>query len=100
MATDDVLHRQEIVLSVQGALLGSVTPNLRGVAADWNNTEVRIVCYYHGPISAGDRETRGVVHTEVATDFIDIAAVHFVMECLDTPMKMNGFRAWIFLRKE
>ncbi len=97
---DDVMRRQKIVLSVQRALLGSVTPNLRGVATDWNDTEIRVFCYYHGPIADNDREEMSCVHTEVATDFIDIAPVHFVLERADWPMKMNGHRAWIFLRKE
>ena len=52
---DDTL-RQRIVLSVQRALLGEVTPNLRGVAADWNDTEIRVVCYFDGPISDTNRE--------------------------------------------
>jgi hypothetical protein len=100
MMNDDDMCRQKIVLSVQRALLGEVTPNLRGVAADWNGTEIRVVCYYHGLISDDDREEMSCVHTEVATDFIDIAPVHFVLERLDMPTKLNGFRAWVFLRKE
>jgi hypothetical protein len=100
MIDDYAWWRQEIVLSVQGALLGNVTHNLRGVAADWSNTEIRIVCYFHGPISDDDQDTMSCVHTEVATDFVDIVPVHFTLERLDMPMKMNGFRAWVFLRKE
>jgi hypothetical protein len=97
---DDVMCRQKCVLSVQRALLGSVTPNLRGVAVDWDKNEVRVTCYYHGPISDNDREIMSCVHTEVATDFIDIAPVHFSLERVDMPIKINGFRAWVFLRKE
>ena len=67
MNVDDAL-RQKIVLSVQRALLASVTSNLRGVAADWNESEIRVYCYYHGPITEDDREVISCVHTEVATD--------------------------------
>ena len=92
--------RHKIVLSVQRALLGSITPNLRGVAVDWNDNEIRVFCYYHGAISEDDREEMSCVHTEVATDFVDIAAVHFVLVRSDMPTPMKGYRAWIFLRKE
>ena len=93
MIDDDDVYRQRIVLSVQRALLGEITPNLRGVAADWNNTEIRVVCYYHGPILDEDREGMSCVHTEVATDFIDIAPVHFALERLDVPTKLD-FRSF------
>lgn len=100
MANDDGVYRQKILLSVQRALLSRVTPNIRGVAADWNDSEIRVVCYYHGRIADDDRDEMSCAHTEVATDFVDISPVHFILERLDTPMKMNGFRAWVFLRKE
>jgi len=82
----------KVLLSVQRALLGTVGPNLRGVAAAWDGDEVRVVCYFHGPISDVDREEMSVAETEVMADFLDI----------DMPEKMNGqgLRAWVFLRKE
>ena len=61
---------------------------------------VLIFCYYHGQISDDDREEMSCVQTEVATDFVDLSPVHFDLERLDMPMKMNGFRSWVFLRKE
>ena len=112
MLDNNDLLRHKILLSVQRGLLGSVTSNIRGVATDWNDSEIRIVCYYHGPISDDDREEMSCVHTEVATDFIDIAPVDFVLEQLDMPKKligpeavigaekMIGNRAWAYLRKE
>src|SRR5262249_54125713 len=112
MLDNDALLRQKILLSVQRALLGSVTSNLRGVAIDWNNSEIRVVCYYHGPISDDDREEMSCVQTEVAADFIDIAPVEFVLEQLDMPKRLTGpdsvigpekrigHRAWAFLRRE
>jgi hypothetical protein len=90
----------DIVLSVQRALLGSITPNLRGVAVDWDDRTIRVVSYYHGAISDEDKDIMSCVHTEVATDFIDLRQVDLVLERLDMPMKMNGYRAWVFLRKE
>lgn len=109
MMDNNASLRQHILLSVQRALLGSVTSNLRGVAVDWNKTDIRIVFYLHGPISDDDREEMSCVDTEVAADFIDIAPVDFVLEQLDMPKTLIGLnsvmgpdshRAWAFVRKE
>ena len=109
MFDEDAILRQKILLSVQRALLGSVTSNLRGVAIDWNNNEIRIVGYYDGPISDDDREEMSCVDAEVATDFIDAASVDFALHRLDMPERIIGLdseigpgshRAWAFLRKE
>jgi hypothetical protein len=109
MLNNEALLRQKILLSVQRALLGSVTSNLRGVAIDWNDSEIRIVCYYHGQISNDDREEMSCVHTEVVADFIDIVPVDFALEQVDMPKTLIGLnsvmgadshRAWAFVRKE
>jgi hypothetical protein len=112
MANEDTSFRPRIMLSVQRALLGSITCNLRGVAAEWNDKEIRIICYFHGPLSEDDREEMSCVHTEVVADFVDIAQVHCDLERLDMPAKLFGpekaislekpigNRAWVFLRKE
>ena len=98
--TTDTIERTDIMLSVQRALLGNVTSNLRGVAVDWDDRLIHLVCYYNGVISDDDRETMSCAHTEVVADFIDHKPVQMTLERLDTPNKMNGFRAWAFLRKE
>lgn len=92
--------RKEIFSSVAGALLGSVTPYLRAVAADWDDVGIHIVCYFHGPISEDDQEIMSIVHTEVAADFIDTMPVDLVTERLDMPARMNYLRVLCFERKE
>jgi hypothetical protein len=110
--TDESISRGEMVLSVQRALLGNVTSNLRGVAVDWDDRIIRVVCYYHGPISDADKELMNCVHTEIATDFVDRKPVELVTERIDMPTKLIGpesvirpekrltHRGWVFLRKE
>lgn len=97
--TEDWL-RKKIFFSIAGALLGSVTPNLRGVAADWDNEKIRIVCYFRGPFSNEDKETMSIVETEVASDVLDIMPVELETVRLDMPAKVNGMKAWVFERKE
>ena len=97
---DDTVFRTDLVLSVNGALLGSVTPNLRGVAVDWDEHTIRVMCYFHGPISEEVQEIMDRVHTEVATDFIDSRAVELITKRLDIPTKMDGLRAFVFERRE
>ena len=92
--------RKSIVSSVNRALLGSITPNLRAVAADWDDQRILLVFYFHGTPSADDKETMSVVHTEVLTDFLDIRPVEVSIERLHMPSKINGLRALIFERQE
>lgn len=96
----DATLRPDIVLSVNGALLGNVTPNLRGVAVDWDDHTIRVVCYFHGSISEEDQEIMDCVHTEVATDFVDSRVVELTAQRLDMPTKMDGLRAFVFERRE
>lgn len=98
--TDDTSMRQKIILSVQRALLGNVTSKLRGVSVDWDSQEIRVYCYYDIGITDSDRDIMGDVHTEIATDFVDICPVHFFLIHENVPGKINGHKYWIYLRKE
>lgn len=102
---DDGSLRKSIVLSTNRALLGSVTPNLRAVVAEWDDERILLVFYFHGEPSSDDAETMSVVHTEVLTDLIDIMPVDFAITRLDMPEKTHvsetdRIRAIIFERQE
>lgn len=97
---DDTSLRTKLLLSVQRAMLDTVTPNLRGVGVDWDDSLIRLIVYFDGPLSDDDRETFSVVHTEVLTDFVDLRPVELILERRDAPKGLDGCRAWAFLRKE
>lgn len=101
MADDRVSERErDIVLSAQRSLFEYITPNLRGVAADWDDHNIRIVAYFDGPFSDETKEDLNCAHTEIATDFIDLANVELTLERADMPAPMRHHRTWIYLRHE
>ena len=58
-----------LALSLQRALLGAVTPNMRAVYGRWNGDEIIVTFVFDGDISTDDIETTGSVTTEVISDF-------------------------------
>lgn len=93
--------RVSILLSLQRALLGEITPSLRGVTVGWDSSEIIIHCFFDGEISYENRESMEVVATEVMADFPE----HKVsVQCFrkDTPESLNSYalKAWVYHRHE
>lgn len=93
--------RQNVLLSLQRALLSYVPCSLRGVTCKWDDRTIVIKCYFDGKITDEDHESMECVATEVMSDF----AEHDVsIECIrcDAPMSLNDFSlmAWVYRRKE
>lgn len=91
--------RNSIILSVQRALLGEVSPALRGVTVGWNDKSINILCYFDGFISKEDREAMSCVETEVMADFPDLQIDLDVIQC-DVPQEMNLLDVWVYRRRE
>lgn len=56
--------------SLQVALLGAVTPNLRAVAVLYENEMITILFYYEFPPSEDEIEISEIVGSEVIADFV------------------------------
>ncbi len=95
MPYDRVLLR----LSIQRALLGAVTSNLRMVTAEGDDEEIRLYFYYHGEISEEVNELAEVAATEVISDFpkqmLDLKILR-----LDAPAKMPTLAEVVYRRYE
>lgn len=61
--------RASLLLSVQRALLGEVSPAVRGVTVGWREHVILLRSYFDGPISAADRDSMSCVGAEVIGDF-------------------------------
>lgn len=62
--------RQQILLSVQRALVGEVWPSIRAISVDISTTRVSIYAYWDGPIDADQlEEFDGGAITQVVADF-------------------------------
>lgn len=59
----------DILCSVQGALLGRVTPNLRAVTIDTKNDEAILYFYYDKSPSEDEQELSSLADTDFIADF-------------------------------
>ena len=91
--------RSHVILSVERALLGEVSPTLRGVTVGWEGHSIKLLCYYDGSISEEDRESMSCVQTEVMADFPDLQ-IELEVVRYDPPKEMKSLGAWVYRRRE
>lgn len=60
-----------LMLSMQIAMLGMVTPNLRAIYIRKNGKEACLYFYYDNPPLDDEEELASIMHTEVISDFVD-----------------------------
>lgn len=94
--------RVKVLLSVQQALLGRVTPNLRGVTVGWHSKLIRIHCFYDGVVSDEDHRRMDEVAHQVIDGFPDDFDCELVVEQYDLGMPRNEktLDLWVYLRYE
>jgi hypothetical protein len=93
--------RPSLVLSVNRALWGEVSCNLRSVYVECKDGEIKLYCYFDGEISEGDQESMSAAAAEVVSDFPDHTIEEYCIRA-DAPKRiapMEG-RHLVFKRKE
>jgi hypothetical protein len=94
-------RRVRLLLSLQRALRGAVSPAMRAVGVDWDEKAIRIVAIIDGPISDEDEDAIQVVGSEVAADFSDVDRVEDRCVRLDAPAKFWDLaKEWVYQRRE
>jgi hypothetical protein len=92
--------RAELLLSLQRALLGEVSPALRGVSPRLGGEGLEIWFYLDGPVSGEDRESASCVTSEVAADFPVLSRVEERVERVDAPARLPPETLWAYRRRE
>lgn len=88
-------------LSLQRALLGNVTPNIRAVLAELVDKKISMIFYFDGAISDNDEDLVSVVETEVMADYEESFNIEAIIHRLDYPSPIkNANSCLIYLRKE
>ena len=83
-------------LSIQGALIGAVTPNLAAVTCGLRDNTILIQAYFDGPVTEEDIERIQVVGTEVIADFPEPFLIEERWASVDGDPEMLDF--WAFKR--
>ncbi len=94
------MTRDEVALLLQVALLGEVSPPLRGVGFPLEGERIRIFFYYDGPISEEDGESASNVETEVMAGVTRPGEVFAEVIRLDAPTKPPDPLRWVYRRRE
>jgi hypothetical protein len=96
--------RIRVLLSLQRALVGEVTPNIRAVSVEYSEEKIRIQVYIDGEISEEAKEEfdAGVV-TQVVADFPypekDDPSVEYEFLRIDAPGRIDYRGIVIYARK-
>lgn len=94
--------RVEVLLSVQSALLGLVSPGLRGVATRMIHPRIELRFLFDGTADEEDREDVSEVEAYVVADFSADVSVETIVEA-DMELRPRDLRpgeVWVYLRKE
>lgn len=93
-------RRCEVLLSLQRALLGEVTPRLRAVTVRHAESSIHFDAYFDGEPNEEERESMSAVETEVMAGFpATHTTTHDVIR-LDPPALIPKDRIWVYFRKE
>lgn len=88
-------------LSLQRALLGNVTPNIRAVIAELSGKNISLLFYFEGEVDDDDEELASVIETEIIADFDDDFTVDTTVQRLDYPQRIKNTKGLlVYLRKE
>lgn len=100
MAGEELELRRRVLLTFQVALLGMVTPSLRGVTVHWNDS-ILAHCLFDGPVGEEEREACSDIEAEVMASFPD-HEVSVLPRRVDAPEDLTSelLDAWVYRRKE
>jgi hypothetical protein len=97
--------RARILLSLQRALLGEVTSNMRAISVEWSTDRIKIWVYYDGPVDediVDDFDASAV--TQVVADFPypdkGDPKIDFEFLRCDIPQKIGNRGEFVFYRNE
>jgi len=87
-------------MSLQRALLGQVSPQLRGVSVDQNAEQILLKFFVDGPITEEDAAAALEVETELLADLPPQKRVDTEVLRLDIPRRLPDADLWVFRRRE
>jgi hypothetical protein len=87
-------------LSIQRALLGEVSAQLRAVVFSIVNRNLNVRFYFDGMISKVDEESASCVETEILADYEPDELVTVCCIRLDAPEPIMDDGVWVYWRRE
>ncbi|GBC62561.1 hypothetical protein DENIS_3533 [Desulfonema ishimotonii] len=91
--------RASLLLSMQGALLGEVTPELRGVTVGWTEDIIQGIFYYDCKITDDISDIVEEIETLIISGFPDYR-INFKAVQNNESRLPEGLLEWVYLRAE
>lgn len=91
----------DLKLSIQRALLGEITPNIRCVTINIINKKIELSFFIDGKVTEDDQENISCIETEVIADFEDNFDIKTNIKRIDYPYPIvieHGY--CVYRRKE
>lgn len=92
--------RSLLGMALQRALLGQVSPQLRGVSVDQDGQRIHLKFFFNGPVSEEDRVAASEVETELLGDLPRDKRLDTEIVRLDAPQRLPDSGQWVFRRRE
>lgn len=93
-----ILTQSSIRTSIQGALLGAITPNVRAIWASFEEKKIVIDFFYESPWTDEEEDLSEIVSSEVVADFTD-CYVESKRSVLPYPEPIHHKGINVFLKK-
>jgi hypothetical protein len=90
-----------VLLAAQMALLGRVTPQIRGVTCGWDSTTIMFRVISDGSLPEDDRDDLGAAASEIVSHFTAMRIeAEFLEESDDRDLQPLMLCAWVYRRKD
>jgi hypothetical protein len=98
MASDNSeLSRADVLLSVQRALLGTISVQILAVCVDWVGKNIEMTVFAEGSLPDNQREAVEIAGTEIGADFtLPVSVEVTIVEKAKQPLRGSG--GWVFVR--
>ncbi|MGV3502551.1 MAG: hypothetical protein ACO1O1_02510 [Adhaeribacter sp.] len=92
--------RANVLLCATRALLGAITPSVRGITVDYNREFIKLRAYFDIGATEEEKELISDAHGEIIGDFPEMKAFPYEVFDLPFPEKMQVLSDWIYMRYE
>lgn len=98
--TECVNLRAKVLLSATRALLGAITPSVRGITVVYNKEFIKLRVYFDIGATEEEKELISDAHGEIIADFPEIKTFPYEVIELPFPERMQVLSDWIYMRYE
>ena len=103
MWSEEIEFRCGVLIAFQVALLGMVTPSLRGVTVGWDANNIHAICFYDCDIGDEEEESASDIEGEIMAHYYPNCHVSVIAEAakdISDNLNSRTLKAWVYFRKE